>query len=305
MLGYVVPEYADATAEAIRQVFETGSSGYLEIPVYNRLGQRAWYGTHLGPLRRDGQVMEVMLVARDVTEQRKIAEIKDNLIRDVSHELRTPLAKVQMSLELLAEMLEDEELDRQRAIRISSFATRSTKRLLQTVENILDLSRLEARMWPYEREKIQPQVLIQEAMAYAAAMGSSKGLELVADLPPALPPVRGDRDKLFRVLNNLLDNAIKFSDEGQIVVMAESGEGELVIAVSDQGQGILPENLERVFQRFFQEKTRHLGAGVGLAICRAIVVDHGGRIWAESAGRGQGATFRLTLPTAASGEAEV
>lgn len=304
MLGFVVPEYADATAEAIRQVFETGSSGYLEIPVYDRLGERAWYGTHLGPLQHDGRVIEVMLVARDITEQRKVDEIKDNLIRDVSHELRTPLAKVQMSLELLAEMLEDEELDRQRAIRISGFATRSTKRLLHTVENILDLSRLEAGMWPYEREIIQPQGLIQEAIAYAAAMGASKGLELVVDLPPALPTVEGDRDKLFRVLNNLLDNAIKFSDEGQVLVTAEPGEGELVIAVSDQGQGILPENLERVFQRFYQEKTRHLGAGIGLAICKAIVEDHGGRIWAESAGRGQGATIRFALPAAASRGAE-
>jgi PAS domain S-box-containing protein len=299
MLGYVVPEHADATAEAIRQVFETGRSGYLEIPVYNRLGERVWYGAHLGPLRSDGQVVEVMLVARDVTEQKKVAEIKDNLIRDVSHELRTPLAKVQMSLELLGEMLEDEDLDRERAIRVSGFATRSTERMLRTVENILDLSRLEAGTWPHELQLIRPRMLIQDAILYATPLGAAKGLELAADLPESLPAIRGDWDKLYRVLRNLLYNAIKFSDEGKIVVTAEERGGELVIGVRDQGQGILPENLERIFQRFFQEKTRHLGAGLGLAICKAIVEEHGGRIWAESAGRDQGATLRFTVPAQA------
>jgi signal transduction histidine kinase len=98
-------------------------------------------------------------------------------------------------------------------------------------------------------------------------------------------------------LSNLLDNAIKYSKEGRIVVTAEPQDNMLLISVIDQGQGILPENLERVFERFFQEKTRHFGAGLGLAICRTIVEVHGGRIWAESAGRGQGATIRFTLPT--------
>jgi signal transduction histidine kinase len=210
--------------------------------------------------------------------------------------MRTPLAKVQMSLELLVEMLEEEDLDRQRAIRISGFAIRSSKRLLQSVENILDLSRLEAGMWPHEQSIIRPEVLIREAISYAAPEGAPKGLELTADLPPSLPAIRGDWDKLIRVLGNLLDNAIKYSEGGQIVVAAEHRDGMLVISVTDQGQGILSENLDKVFERFFQEKTRHLGAGLGLAICRAIVEDHEGQIWAESAGRGQGATIRFTLP---------
>jgi signal transduction histidine kinase len=152
-------------------------------------------------------------------------------------------------------------------------------------------------MWPYDRAIIQPDLLIREAVLYAAAEGALKEIELQADLPPFLPAIRGDWDKLSRVLSNLLDNAIKYSEAGRIVVSAEPRDGMLVIAVADQGQGILHENLEKVFGRFFQEKTRHLGAGLGLAICRAIVEEHGGHIWAESAGRGQGATIRFTLPT--------
>jgi len=127
---------------------------------------------------------------------------------------------------------------------------------------------------------------------------------VVADLPASLPEIRGDWDKLYRVLRNLIHNAIKFTEEGRIVVTAEDRGEELKIGVRDQGQGILPENLDRIFQRFFQEKARHLGAGLGLAICKAIVEEHGGRIWAESAGRGQGATFWFTVPVETGEEAE-
>jgi signal transduction histidine kinase len=305
MLGFVVPEHRALAAEAIGRVLEGGRVEYLEVKVLSGTRRNVWYAIHIAPVRHEGRVAEVMLVTWDITEQRRMVELKDNLIRDVSHELRTPLAKLQMSLELLVEMLEDEGMDRERAIRVSGFAIGSTKRLLQTVENILDLSRLEAGMWAYEREVIQPRYLIQEAVMYAVPLGMPKSLEVTADLPESLPAIQGDWVKLFRVLRNLLENAIKYSDGGQVVVTAEPRDGELVIAVSDQGYGILPENLENVFQRFFQEKTRHLGAGLGLAICRAIVEDHGGRIWAESAGQGQGTTIRFTLPTAVREEDDV
>ena len=298
VLGFVTPEYRPVAREAIGRVLKTGRVEYLELRVLSSTRRDVWYAVHIAPLWREGRVEEAMLVAWDITEQRRMVELKDNLIRDVSHELRTPLAKMQMSLELLVEMLEDEGMDRERAIRVSGFAIGSAKRLLQTVENILDLSRLEAGVWAYEQEIIQPRHLIHEAVLYAVPQTMPKNIEVMADLPESLPAIRGDRVKLFRVLGNLLDNAIKYSDDGRVVVTAEECDGELIFAVSDQGYGILPENLENVFERFFQEKTRHLGAGLGLAICRAIVEDHGGRIWAESAGQGQGTTIRFMLPKA-------
>ena len=302
MLDYVQPDYAGPVEQIVRQIFATGSSDNLELAVMGQGGRDAWYSVRFGPLWQDGDVAEVMLVAEDVTEQKRVADLKDNLIRDVSHELRTPLAKVQMSLDRLVDMLEEGEIDREKAIRVSGFATRSTERMLRTVENILDLSRLESGTWPHEQQSIQPRLLIHEAITYATPLSSAKGLELIADLPESLPDVRGDWDKLYRVLHNLVHNAIKFSEEGRIVVTAEDRGQELAIGVRDEGQGILPENLEQVFQRFFQEKARHLGAGLGLAICKAIVEEHGGRIWAESAGRGQGATFWFTVPVDAKEE---
>jgi signal transduction histidine kinase len=114
--------------------------------------------------------------------------------------------------------------------------------------------------------------------------------------------VYGDRGKLFRVLTNLIDNAIKFSDQGQILVSCHSDGREVEVSVSDQGQGILPENLDRVFERFFQEKSRFHGLGVGLAISKMIVEAHGGTIWAESAGRDRGASLHFRLPVMGSEE---
>lgn len=293
---YTLPAYLDTLAGAIDNVFATGESEYCEMPSVTSTGESVWYAAHMGPIWRDGEVVSVLLIAREITGRKQVDEIKDNLIRDVSHELRTPLSKVQMSLELLSELLEEEQLDRQRALRISRLSTRNAKSLFQVVDGILDLSRIEAGVWTYEEAEIQPAVLIHEAVVYMEPLAVAKGLELVARLPEALPLIRGDWEKLFRVLINLVDNAIKFSEEGQVVVSAATGDGEVVFAVSDSGIGILPENLERVFERFYQEKIRNPGTGVGLTICRAIIENHGGRIWAESAGRGQGATFYFALP---------
>jgi signal transduction histidine kinase len=236
------------------------------------------------------------MIVRDITERKRLDEIKDNLIRDVSHELRTPLAKIQMSLELLSEMLERETLDREKASRISRLSILNVQRLLQTVEGILDLSRLEAGAWVYQRETVRLDLLLEEVLQVMQPLAAVKGLQLLVELPEDLPPVDGDWEMLFRVLINLVDNAVKFSDQGQIRISAERKGKDVELAISDEGQGVLAENLDKVFDRFFQEKARYQGVGVGLTISRAIVQGHSGRIWVESEGRGLGATFRCTLP---------
>jgi signal transduction histidine kinase len=141
-------------------------------------------------------------------------------------------------------------------------------------------------------------LLLEEVLQVMQPLATVRGLQLVVELPEELPPVEGDWEKLFRVLINLVDNAVKFSDDGQITISAEKNGQEVELAIRDEGQGVLPENLDRVFERFFQEKARYQGVGVGLTISKAIVQSHGGRIWAESEGRSLGATFRFTLPVA-------
>jgi PAS domain S-box-containing protein len=292
----VVPEHRQVVEEALARVFVEGISARYDAAVPRPGGAVVWYSTRLGPLWREGEVVAAMLIARDVTERKRTEEMKDNLLRDVSHELRSPLARAQISLELALERLEQDPVDGGQAAKYGRMALDNVERLAGSVAAILDLSRLEAGVGAFSREMIQMDELVATLVAGMQPFASEKGLVLFADTRDPLPAVRGDREKIARVVRNLIDNAIKFSSAGQIVTSASRQHDQILVSVSDSGCGILPENLERVFDRFFQEHTGIPGVGVGLPMCRTIVEAHGGRIWAESAGRGMGATFRLVLP---------
>ncbi len=303
-LSYALPEHRPALREAIAAAFAGQGGSYLELVALGPSGHSAWHALRIGPVLRDGQVASVMLVARDISEQREVQELKDNLIRDVSHELRAPLAKVRMSLNVLEELLQADQVDRERATRIGQLAARNVDRLLQTVEGFLDLTRLESGVWSNRGQSIELEELVAEAVQYMLPLAGSKNIRLESRLPEQkLPIVTGDRERLFRVLLNLLDNAIKFTAEGQVLVVAQARGMVAEVAVSDTGQGIEPQVLVRIFERFYQEKTQAEGVGLGLTICKAVVEAHGGEIWAESPGRGQGATFRFTLPLEPQGSA--
>jgi PAS domain S-box-containing protein len=288
----------------IQRVFETGEPGYVEAAAAGPGGVTAWYAARMGPVWREGEVAAALVVVRNITEQKRLEEMKDNLIRDVSHELRTPLSKMQMGMELLMELIAREAIDRRRVARIGEVTTSNVQRLLHTVETILDLSALEAGHTAYRMEPLGLAGLIDDVVYDMQPLAEAKGLELRAEVPERLPPIRADWQHLFRVLTNLIDNAIKFTDEGAVVVSAQQKDTELEIAVSDSGRGISKQSLPRLFERFFQETPGTTpGLGAGLAICRTITEAHGGRIWVESAGHGLGSTFRVRLPLESSPDA--
>lgn len=296
MSEMVVPEHREVVESTLKHVFDTGESAVYESAVQRPNGARIWYAAHVGPVWQGDRVVAAMLIARDVTERRRLGEMKDNLLRDVSHELRTPLTRAQMSLEMMLESVERSPVDPKGAARYGRLALDNISRLASAVRGILDLSRLEAGVGAFARETINLHELIAAVVRDMESMASGKGISLVVQVQPGLPPIRGDRERLWRVVHNLLDNALKFSTSGQIAISADMLGGEVVVGVQDSGCGILPENLARVFDRFFREDTANDGVGVGLPMCRTIIQAHGGRIWAESAGRGQGATFRFALP---------
>jgi PAS domain S-box-containing protein len=298
---FILSEARELVRQSIEKVFVEGTKGYFETPAALPNSAPAWFANHFGPIRRDGEVVAAMIISHDITERRQVEEIKDNLIRDVSHELRTPLAKMQMSLDLLLELLDKEPINRQKAIGVGQMVFSNVQRLLQTVETILDLSILESGRIVYERVPISPAALIHDTLEYMQTLAEAKGLQLVANVSAGLPPVEGDWEQLSRVVVNLIDNAIKFSKRGQIVISAQEGEHEIQFAISDQGSGIHKENLGKIFERFYQERPQIPGVGVGLSICERIVQAHGGRIWATSAGRGQGTTVCFTLAAGGKG----
>jgi signal transduction histidine kinase len=289
-------EVRPAVREAVERVFDAKAGSSHELYLTRLDGTTMWFSVRYSPIEKGGEVTAALAIARDITALKKREETIENHIRDVAHEMRSPLAKAQMNLELLQEELEDGGSEGVAHLRHAPLALENIRKLGRMVDAVLDLARLQAGGLAYRQDPIHLADLIRSAVLDMEPLALTKGLALVVRLPKNLPLVIGDGEKLGRVLCNLIDNAVKFSDEGEIVVAAELAAGYVQISVSDSGCGILPENLERVFDSFFQERTQAAGAGVGLPMCRTIVAAHGGLIWAESDGRGRGATLRFTLP---------
>lgn len=222
----------------------------------------------------------------------------------LTHELRAPLTSVLSSLSLLRERA-GERLSVEES-HLLSLALRNANRLEALVRDILDYARLDAGKLPLNREPVPPREIAREAMESLKAWAVAKGVRLVRRAEPEpLPRVWADRRRSAQVLINLLSNALKFTPRGgRVEVSAAPGrlehEGTVVFSVKDNGCGIPPEELERVFQAFERSASGERnasGSGLGLSLSKAFVEAQGGRIWAES-WKGLGSTFRFTLPIA-------
>jgi CheY-like chemotaxis protein len=225
---------------------------------------------------------------------------KDELVSVVSHELRTPLA----SLVGFAELLLTRQNSEQRQRQFLSIIQEEGRRLTALINDFLDIQRLESG-----RETITPEpVEVAHILGRAAgAAGDDPEHPLIVDVEPGLAPVRADADRIHQVLTNLISNARKYSPAGgEVRVAARAAEAAVEISVTDQGLGIPPEALPRLFEKFYRidntDRRTIKGTGLGLAICHHVVAAHGGRIWAESQGLGCGSRFAFTLPLAEDGE---
>lgn len=298
LLGYVQPDQRPAVKDAIDRVFTLGTEVSFELAHRTPDGAMIWYSVRMVPVGGDGGEATALAVLRDITDRKKREETIEGYVRDAAHELRSPLAKAHMSLELLLERVEREPIDHQELVRFGTIALRNVQELVHTVDRVLDLARLEAGAGAYRKELLHPAELVQAAIASVEPLASAKGLSLVAVVAPTIGGIEVDSRRMEQVLHNLLDNAIKFTTRGEICVEVRENQEEVEFRIRDTGCGILPENLKRVFDRFFQERTNVPGVGVGLSICKVIVEAHGGKIWAESGGRDAGTTMHLTVPVA-------
>jgi signal transduction histidine kinase len=233
-------------------------------------------------------------------ELAKIDQLKDELVQNISHELRTPLAFIKGYIDLLLEgELGDVTEQQQRSLEIVS---NKTTQLTHLVKGILTLQSPTANL--LKIESISPTLLVSRAMAAAIPATQQADIDLVSDFPPDLPNVEVDTAQITQVLDNLLNNAIKFSPSGGTITVRLAEEETMIrVQVSDTGIGIPPEKIDRIFERFFQvdgSSTRRFGgAGLGLAICKQIVNAHGGKIEVRSVS-GEGSTFSFTIPKAQS-----
>jgi signal transduction histidine kinase len=216
----------------------------------------------------------------------------------VSHELRTPLNSINGFLEIVLEGQVGALNERQREF--LGYAYLSTQQLTTLVEDILLISKADSGQFILRTAEMDPATVVMQAIQAVQPAADKAEVTIAAELPTALPLVQADDLRIQQVLTNLLGNAIKFTPAGGAVTMAVAvGDDEVRFSVADTGKGVSPEDQARIFERFYQSEaaTRHHsgGYGLGLAIAKLIVEQHGGRIWVESQA-GQGASFSFTIP---------
>ena len=237
------------------------------------------------------QAFNQMAAHLEHTEQMRL-----QLLGDVSHELRTPLTAIKGSMEALidgvlpAEAATFEQIEQE------------ADRLQRLVNDLHELSRVEAGAYELDRQPVSIETIVQAAVHRMAGQFQQKNIFLKASLEPGLPAIQGDPDRLLQVVMNLLSNAYQYTpDGGEVSVQTALQDRNIVVSVADNGTGISAEHIPNLFTRFYRvDKSRSRqsggGSGIGLTIARYLVEAHGGSIWAESDGVGKGSKFVFTLP---------
>ncbi len=287
-------------AKIIENIDSTGSNDEAYLRIYND-GKEEYYlkdvirieRTEGDPASALGYVIEL----KNVSEFKALDEAKSGFVTTVSHELRTPLSALNMSLRLL----QDERIGtlNPEQAKILDAMKQEIRRLLRIVNELLELSRAEVGAEVMHMEAVSPEGIVDAAVTPMMLQADQKHVNLEINLPPNLPMIRADNSKIAWVLINLLSNAIRFTPaEGKVKLEVLSQNNNVEFSVTDTGIGIEPQNLERIFDKFFQVRgnvsEHHSGVGLGLAISKEIIEAHGGRISAQSE-VGKGTTFTFYL----------
>jgi len=238
---------------------------------------------------------QLYAVANDAIQSR------DEVLRAVAHDLRNPLHSIQLSAHLLAAP----SLPYERHQKMLQSITGASQRMNRLIEDLLTIGRLRAdQRLPLDLHREDPADIVEQVCEMVGPQALEKSLSLRSSKPWApMPSIIVDRSRILQVFTNLLDNALKFTPPGgSITVSCEGSDEKMRFSVEDTGSGIDPADVDKIFDPFWQAKgTAHLGAGLGLAIAKAVVEQHHGRIWVESK-RGLGTTVFFTVPVAGVGE---
>ena len=265
--------------------------------------------SNVGIAIHNAQLFEEAEKAREQAEE--ASEAKSTFLSTVSHELRTPLTSVIGFTKIIKERFDErilpfvqsEEKKTERAIKQVTqnldIVISEGERLTNLINTVLDLAKIEAGRLDWNMESLPISVVINQATAATSALFEQKSLPLHLEIEENLPEIEGDIDRLIQVVINLISNAVKFTDEGDISIKAMSQNGSIQIGITDSGIGISEEDMPKVFEKFKQVgdtlTDKPKGTGLGLPICKEIVGYHGGHIWVESE-FGKGSTFLFSIP---------
>lgn len=285
--------------QALEQVFSGKDRQRRVVEVEEKSAERrAVLRYEIRPMR-GSDADEVMLVIHDVTQQRVADESRNAFVAHVTHELRTPLTTIRLYLETLADDGENDPAMRAKCLNV---ITQESRRLEHVVSEMLSVAEIEAGAMTLKWDDVRLDALFAGLKADYDALANEKKIQLAFELPPKLPVVRADRDRLAVALHNLLGNAIKYTPAGGIAKLSAKINGKtLQIDVSDTGLGIEESEHEKVFDRFYRSKDPRVhkitGTGLGLPMAREIARLHGGDITLQSQ-LNAGSIFTLTLPAA-------
>jgi len=281
-------------SEAVKRALE-GTARRLEVEL-----PRHVFSVQLTPLLRG----EVLLLCRDVTEEKRAAATRRDFVANASHELRTPVSAIRGAAEtLLSGALEDPAAARG----FVEIVHRQAERLARLTQDLLDLSRLESRQWRFATAPVELATMARSVLELHGPAAQQKGLDLRAEVPADLS-VMGDGRALEQVVYNLVDNAVKYTGSGTVTVAAERRGEDVCLTVSDTGLGIEPHHLKRLFERFYRVdpgRAREAGGtGLGLAIAKHLIQGMAGDLTVASGAGGTTFTIRLRAgPAGAAGQA--
>jgi len=296
-VGKVATSSALEKRDAFTQQIDVNGCAEAELEMLHRDGHSVpvWVKM-VGIQGAEQSEYEILAYLRDMQERKKVDELKDQFINMVSHELRTPLTVIMGAVNTV--LSEGGRLSPTESRRLLEDASSEADQLSHILDNLLELSRSQAK-----RLTLQPEPLVLEGVVHKIieqARRHSSMHTFIVDLPKMLPALRADRIRLERILHNLVDNAVKYSPGGEVRVSARKDGSNLVIAVHDQGPGMLTDDRAKLFEPFHRARQAETdgvsGIGLGLLVCRSLVEAHGGQIWLESE-PGQGTTFYFTIPT--------
>ncbi len=246
-------------------------------------------------IRRDGNLF-IGLALQDVSELVRLNRARRDMVANISHELRTPIANIRLIIDSLFH--EDEKPKRKRSISSLQAIARETDSLLWIMQEMLDLSMIESGQAIVRMIEVPLIEIVENAIERMEEQAVAKEIHIVHHVPKK-QMVLCDWDQIRRVLLNLIHNAIKWSPRGTtITVQTTSTDDEVTVEVVDEGPGVPDEQVDRIFERFYQvdsSRSGNEGTGLGLAICKHIVEAHGGRVWAEGNSVAKGGKFLFTL----------
>ena len=288
----------------LKETLASGQPPHLEegedILTINTGEAARHYQVAIVPMRTpSGVIPGVVLLLRDITRLKELDRLKSEFVMTASHELRTPLTSLNMAVNLLRESAAAKLTDQEQAL--LEACHEDVQRLRGLVNDLLDLSKIEAGKVELAFESVQPRFLGDQALSVIRTQADSKGIELSLEVPEDLPQVTADPHKIVWVLVNLLANAVRYTNAGgHIKLTGEQVGNQVHLAVTDDGEGIPLDEQPRIFDKFVHGKPSDGdgGSGLGLAISKEIVKAHRGAIWVDST-PGQGSTFTFTLPVAA------